>query len=513
MLNQIRSATNSIVFRLVIGVIVIAFAFWGVKDLRRSAEEELVTFNTVEPITLHQYEIRKSQERSRLQRVSGTILTEEEVRNSGLAQYIMDKMVTERLLQVAANDYGIEISDKMLMGYIRNLPMFQNEDGFSSQIFSNVITNSGMTEEDYIKDIKDKMKQNILVNTFMSSYIIPKKMLGDIISYMSEVREVDVAILDLKKEKVKTKISPSDEQLKAFYAENSNQFMLPEKRSVRYIILDKNKLGSEIKISEKDVEQYYEDNKDDFAALSAMKAKNKIHDILLGEKSEELMMNYAKNLEDDVAGGANIKEIAEKYKLKVFDKNLSTMADLEESNMLQIAAGNIFSMDKGEVSYPFDNGKELLLAELDDIEQQHIEDFNKVSEQVKEKYLLAEIANLSLKKGHEMVDQNNDSVKNEVQKNGYKLNKYELSRGDKKDLPEDLIINIFNLSAQSPNSVPVISNDKIYIAFLNKVKVDNKQAKQIAKNNSNAISNKIKEGVFIQLIKFYRDKEEVKVYQ
>ena len=70
----------------------------------------------------------------------------------------------------------------------------------------------------------------------------------------------------LRKDDLMKQIKPSDAELKAFYDRNKATYnnSIPEKRKVRYVVLDNSKIEAEVTVSHEDLQAYYDQHRDDY---------------------------------------------------------------------------------------------------------------------------------------------------------------------------------------------------------------------------------------------------------
>jgi hypothetical protein len=144
-------------------------------------------------------------------------------------------------------------------------------------------------------------------------------------------------------------------------------------------------LQSKINIDESELLEFYNENAEDFGA-PLDKIRDQVSLKLKENKLEEMRIEFIKNLEDDVASGLNLIEIAEKYDITIQQANdvttnsiefitqLFEPEEIENSNILE----DIFQMSKMEVSYPIESNTKtnFVLIEVKDITPSKILDFN-----------------------------------------------------------------------------------------------------------------------------------------
>ena len=70
----------------------------------------------------------------------------------------------------------------------------------------------------------------------------------------------------LRKDDILKELHPTDSELKAFYDRNKATYnnSIPEKRKIKYVLVDTAKLQSEAQVSQQDLQSYYDQHRDEF---------------------------------------------------------------------------------------------------------------------------------------------------------------------------------------------------------------------------------------------------------
>src|SRR5271168_2205857 len=70
----------------------------------------------------------------------------------------------------------------------------------------------------------------------------------------------------LRKDDILKELHPTDSELKAFYDRNKASYnnSIPEKRKIKYVLIDTAKLQSEAQVSQQDLQSYYDQHRDEY---------------------------------------------------------------------------------------------------------------------------------------------------------------------------------------------------------------------------------------------------------
>ena len=96
-----------------------------------------------------------------------------------------------------------------------------------------------------------------------------------------------------------------------WFEQKKNDYRIPEKRKIRYALVDVQAIRERIQVSPQDVQRYYEDNQQQYSTPEQVRAS---HILLKTEGKDEAAV---KKLADDLAAkakaGADFAELAKKY--------------------------------------------------------------------------------------------------------------------------------------------------------------------------------------------------------
>jgi len=137
--------------------------------------------------------------------------------------------------------------------------------------------------------------------------------LKDQFNYQNQKVKLDYAFI--KPEDLEAKITPDEAELKAYYEKSKSKYQEPERRSVRYALLDVNKIKSATVISDDELKKLYEDSKTQF------QVPNRVHveHILLfttGKTTEAEItevQNRAEEVLKELKKGGKFEDLAKKY--------------------------------------------------------------------------------------------------------------------------------------------------------------------------------------------------------
>ena len=402
MLSAIRNKSKGWVAYLIVGLITVPFALFGIQDyVSRSANNSIATVDG-EDIDINVYYQELNTQQRNLQQQLGAAYTQEI--DDAIKQTLIDSMINEKLIENYANSLDIVTLDDEVKSVIELNQAFEVDGEFSQDRYTQLLRLNSYSPAGYelaqSKSLtREQIKRNLSGSAFMSSIQIDQ--LNDLASQQREV-----SYIALNTNNYLDQVSVSKDQISDYFNENRSSFIEGRKVKVDFVELTLDAMDEPESPTNDDLQNLYEDN----AELYTNPERRRAQHILV--ESEEL----ANDLLDQINQGADFAELAkansvdsssseEGGDLGFFEKELMG-AEFDEA---------AFAMNIGDVSdvVATDYGY-FHIIKLTDIEAETMQAFNEVEEQLaalyiknaKEKMLfssLEEFINLSYEESLDMV--------------------------------------------------------------------------------------------------------------
>ena len=146
MLEYLRNAADKPVAKILIGILAFSFVGWGVAEWifgGAVGDDSLVRVGNTE-ITIQQFSLEKSRELSNMTREQQRAFYTDPIAIKELNEKVLSTLTTQKMTENHANDLGFFVTDARIAKEIRSFPEFQLEGEFSTILFDNVLSNSGI---------------------------------------------------------------------------------------------------------------------------------------------------------------------------------------------------------------------------------------------------------------------------------------------------------------------------------------------------------------------------------
>jgi peptidyl-prolyl cis-trans isomerase D len=287
MLVLIRDKATGWVAGVIVGLLVISFAFWGVSFYSGQAGKlNVAKVNDVD-ISFQSFQRSFVQLRKKMQSVLGDSLSLEE--DTFIKNQTIEKLIESELINQLVIDSGLNITNEKLVESIKNIEFFRNEEGFDRIKYERSINSIGMAPSIFEAQLRMDLLSNQLQAGFFETTFILESELENILRLESQSRDVTYTILSLPSFIEDGEISDSD--VDVFYQANPNLFTQSEQVKVAYLELNIKELAKDIETNEEVLRNFYNDNKGDYDVVGQRSIRKLF--VKTGEKATNENKNKA----------------------------------------------------------------------------------------------------------------------------------------------------------------------------------------------------------------------------
>lgn len=262
MLDALRQAATGWVAKVLLALLVISFAIWGISG--QFFDYGAGTVATVGDAEVSAREFDRTL-RDRMQAIGQQTrgFSLEQARAIGIPQQVLGELVSRAALDDEAARYGLGVSDAALAGEIQAEPAFQGIAGFDRARFQALLRNAGLREDDYVRDLRNQILRRQLVAAVTNGLAAPQPLVEALYRFQNEERAISYLRVDAGA--VPAPGEPDATALAAYFEASKNRFRAPEYRKIGTITLDAAALADPATISEEAVAETYEARQGDFS--------------------------------------------------------------------------------------------------------------------------------------------------------------------------------------------------------------------------------------------------------
>jgi peptidyl-prolyl cis-trans isomerase D len=310
------------------------------------------------------------------------------------AQQVLNQIVHEKEIEYEAKRLGITVSDQERADRIRqflptafNGSTFVGMDRYSAEVqarfqltvpvFEELIR-QGLLEEKFRKLVTDGIS-------------VGPAELQDEFRYKNEKVRLDYALI--KPEDLEAKLTLDEAEIKAFYDKSKSKYQVPEKRIVRYALVDLNQIRQNVQISDDQLNLQYKKNIQDYQVQNRVHVE---HILLMTVGKTDAEVDEIKKKAEDVLKqarkGDKFEDLAKKYTEDPGTKDKGgDLGWLVQGQTVPEFEKVAFSLPKGQISDLVRTQYGFHIIKVLDKETAHTKPFEEVKETLRPQLLRDEV--------------------------------------------------------------------------------------------------------------------------
>ena len=301
-MDRLREGVNSIAVKIILGLIILSFVFAGVGSYVAGGTNAAAKVGNYE-IPRDEFEMAYQSERNRMQSQLGEYFSQmlgDPAYVASLRKSVLDRMITNVLLDQHAEALGLRIGDDQVRKLILEMPQFQVAGQFDSEVYQSALRRAGYSPDSFAEYMRGELVREQLLNALQNSDFTLSGEVQAQGELVTQTRDVRTLTIDL--ETFAKNAELTEEELQEYYTANPDSFTRPEQYKVSYIELSAAALKEQIEVSDAEVRQYYDEN---LAKYSSEEQRRVAHILIEGDDEAK-----AQAILEELNGGADFAALA-----------------------------------------------------------------------------------------------------------------------------------------------------------------------------------------------------------
>jgi peptidyl-prolyl cis-trans isomerase D len=311
-----------------------------------------------------------------------------------VAKQASELLINQRILIAEARRMGFKATPDDIRQELQHgelgATFFPGGKFVGMEAYENLLANHDLTRDEFEQSIAD----NILIRKLQAAVN------GGVAVTDADVRkefekrntkvQFDYAVI--KKDDILKTLHPTEPELQAFYERNKQNYVnsIPEKRQLKYVVLDNARMLAQTIVTQQQLEDYYSQHRDEFRIPEQVTVRQiVINKPLPGSdgKIDQKALDAARAKADDVAkqlkAGANFADLAKKY---------SDDATKEQGGLVGSVRPDVFpdaavktavtSTPRGQTSDVISAGYAFVIIHVDDRQEARVKPLAEVKDQI-----------------------------------------------------------------------------------------------------------------------------------
>lgn len=375
MLQKLRDKTSGWIATVVLGLLIIPFAFVGVNEYATGGNDDSVAKVEAPPtwwqsapawwpasmlwqeevVTLEEFRARFELARSNQRQAQGEAFDPREFETQDNKLQVLQQLVDEKVLTLNSRRAGVVVGDAAVRQAIATEPAFQVEGKFDATRYATMLSSQvpAMTPAKFEQEQRDRMQMALIPQGIGESDFVTQKELDRLIRLLGETRDVTIAALPPP---AADTAAVSEVDIKTWYDSHGADFRQPESVTLEYVDIDGSQLTAAGATDEAALRARYEQEKARFMSaeqrlashiLIAVPADADAATQAAAEKKAAALTAQAKQPGADFAALAKANSEDPGSKDSGGDLGL-----VEQGAMVKPFEDALFSMQPGEVRGP-----------------------------------------------------------------------------------------------------------------------------------------------------------------
>lgn len=352
MIQAMRNNVQGVIAKIIVGLIIIVFALWGVESIvgmgsgdRPSAVVNGEDISEVEVVRLVE------QQKTNLRRQFGEQFDETMFNDQLLRESALEQLIEQKVAVVQAKEMGLRASTRAVDETIVSIPAFQLDGRFSREQFQNILRMNGISPMAFRASLSEDIITNQLrAALVLSSIEVPysAKLIESLLQEKRSFRYVEVGAQALEKG-----IRVTDEEIAEAYEAQRDRFYVPEKVRIQYVELKRTDVASRQHVDDDEIEQAYNEYVEREAVRETRNASHLLIEVSAQRSAEEALA-LAKSLHERALKGENFAALVKEYSDDIASRATGGVLGFTARNGFDEAfADALFSLKKqGEISAP-----------------------------------------------------------------------------------------------------------------------------------------------------------------
>jgi len=264
MLLKIREKSQGLLARIILLLIGVTFALWGIQNYVGGGSETAVA--SVGDKEFYQQDINRAYSQYS-QNLAGMNFDENVIKKQALEKLIQDEV----LLQYVESE-GLVVTDETAKEFIKGLDYFQTDGKFDNKQYKSLLAGQRMTSVGFVAKIKKALVMEQFQRSIAETGFTTEKDLTNFFRIQNQTRKVEIIPVALQK----VEKQPEMVEIEAYYQKNNASFLTAEQASIEYIELSLDNLAKQVAPTAEQLATYYDEQKD----LYTTKERRKISHIL-----------------------------------------------------------------------------------------------------------------------------------------------------------------------------------------------------------------------------------------
>lgn len=306
----------------------------------------------------------------------------------------VDQMINRQALLSEAGRMGLrvtpeEVKDELQHG--RYAATFFPGGNFIGQAeYEDMLQRANLTPAKFEQEVGDDIMLTKLQALIAGSATVSESETHA--QFLKQNSKVRFEYAVLKQDDLRKGLHPTDEELKAFYESHKTSYAnsIPEKRKVKYALIDNGKAAADVQVTADDLRAYYDQHRDQYRLPEQVKVSHILiktplpgADGKVDDKGVAEAQRRAEDLLKQLKSGAKLEDLAKKYSEDPGSaKQGGSLGWIGKGQTVPEFEKTAFSLPKGQISDLVKSSYGFHIIRVDDKQDAHMKTLDEVKAEI-----------------------------------------------------------------------------------------------------------------------------------
>ncbi len=213
MLATISKHTKSLFIKILVGIIILPFVFWGMGDVFRGGNQNIIA-------TINDEKISTKDFMDYLARLNIPDKERQNLSKNNILDKILEDYIGRKVIQLEVKNFGIKVNDNSLKNIIINNKLFFKNNKFSRTAYEKFLLENSITAPAYESILVEQEKKRQLLDFLSKGVSTPEFLIKN--EFMKENQNKKIKYINLNN--FYNTRSPSVQEMKKIYESNIDSF-------------------------------------------------------------------------------------------------------------------------------------------------------------------------------------------------------------------------------------------------------------------------------------------------
>ncbi|MCY4507065.1 MAG: peptidyl-prolyl cis-trans isomerase [Acidobacteria bacterium] len=283
---------------------------------------------------------------------SGGEITADLLRSMGIDRQLLQQVIDEYAALQEAARLGVTVSDAEVREAIVSLPAFQQDGEFigeAAYLQMLRMQQPPMSPAEF----EENVRRSLMLQRLQAALTDWITVSDDDVEreHVRRNERVRLSAISFRADDFREGLEATDDDVAALFEQNANDYLVPEQRRLRFVLIDVPALKASFTPSDADVQAYYDSNLDSYTEEVDLRVSH----ILLRTQDAELaeVQAQAESIAAEARNGADFAELARRYSEDEGTREAGgDLGRITRGQMVPEFEGAAFALEQDEVSGP-----------------------------------------------------------------------------------------------------------------------------------------------------------------